>query len=102
MFLQRLRSRAGLTQELADHPDDGLHDRMALDEDHPDDVALVARNQDSVIADQHAHGGLVRDLAELDRFHDDGLPAVVANPRRLAALRLLRSHVEDSHDAVVT
>jgi hypothetical protein len=74
---------------------------VTLDKDHADDVLLVARDEDRVLADEDAHRRFVGDLTQTHRLEHDRLPLLLAHPRRVAGLRLLGGHVEDRDDAVV-
>jgi hypothetical protein len=74
---------------------------VTLDEDHTDDVLLVAGDENGVLADENTDGGLVGDLAQPHCLQHDRLPALLANPRRVAGLRLLCRHVENRDDTVV-
>ena len=76
---------------------------MTLDENDPDDVLVVARDQHRVIPDKHPNRGLVGDLTQFHGFHHDRVPAVVTDPLRLPpAFGRVRVPIQDSDDAVVT
>ena len=74
---------------------------MTLDEDDTDDMLVVARHEHGMIADEHADGGLLGNLAKLHSFEDDGVPPLITDPLRFPTLRGVREPIEDCHDAVV-
>ena len=95
--------RVGRTKELTHHADDRLHHGVALDEHNANDMLVIARNEDGMVADEHAHGRLVGNLAKLHGFEDDRIPSIITNPMGLlgAALCGVGVPIEDRHDSVV-
>ncbi|GEM_PF-3025533 len=76
---------------------------MTLDEHHAHNMFVVAGNKHRVVTDKYSYGGLVGDLAKLDGFEDDRIPAIVADPVGLlcAALGGVGVPIEDGHDTIV-
>lgn len=55
-----------MAKELSDHSYHRLHHRMTLDEHHTHHVLLIARNEHSVLPNEHSNLGLVGNLPEAD------------------------------------
>lgn len=75
---------------------------MALNEDHADDMLVVARDQHRVFANEHSYRGLPSDLAQPNGFHDDRTPAIIADPRDIPRLILGPGDIENCHNPIVT
>lgn len=75
---------------------------MALDEDHADDVLVVARDQHGVFTNEHPNRGLASDLAQPDGLHNDRAPAIIADPRDITCLVLSPGDIENCHNSIVS